>query len=286
MSGLKRNFLELRDCIESFALVPFSFLPIDRQKEVAQNLSKIFSGILSRLEKENLGKTKFFEQLKMLQSSIENDVIDEQKFTLYLKHFLILLNEGNEGTSLKEVNEVAQKFFKRIEPFNISELQARKYREAHTSDQVFSHDFEIINKTLQVYALDYFLFSYKNLISAIDKKSLIFGGMEKAPALATDALDDDMLKKVVYSLCGKDIRKRMIFDYFTYKKVFILTSNENNITEEKVSEIVEKLRVYCLSLLDISLELGIASFKYSLLEPYGNNADLTEIKKQILDGQR
>ena len=155
-----------------------------------------------------------------------------------------------------------------------------KYRDAHTIDEIRAHDTNIINKSMQIYAIDYFLFVYKNLSEVEDKQSIIFSGLKTTPALISDALEDDMLKKVVYSLCGKDIRKRMINDYYNYKKVFISVDN-TNITNEKNSEIVEALRIYCLSLIDISLEYGIMIFEKSLLEPYGPKADFSEIKKQI-----
>ena len=46
-----------------------------------------------------------------------------------------------------------------------------------------------------------------------------------------------MLKKVVYSLYGRDIRKRMIHDYYGYKKVFLPVLKPALLTEEKVNEI-------------------------------------------------
>ncbi len=280
MAGLKRNLTEFHDSLEPFSEIPFTFLQTEKQAIIAKNLSTIISNILSSLGKESLEKTIFYVNTKKLQLSVSNGV-DEQKFALYLKPFLEALSTSHQSRAFQAINPVAEKFLDRIQPFYISEAQAVKYRESHGKDEIQKHDTDIIDKTLQIYAMDYFLLAYKNLCISPDKKSLIISGIDKAPALIDDALADDMLKKVVYSLYGKDIRKRMIRDYYTYKQVFLTIPNDVDLTDEKISEITEALRKYCLSLIDISLEYGITSFKHSLLEPYGPNADLAEIKKQI-----
>lgn len=284
MSGFKRNFVELANSIGYFTEVPFSLLPLDKQALISKNLSNVFSNILTSLEKDHLEKTIFYTNVLMLVSATKNGV-DEQKFYKYIKLFLDALATNKESLSAEALNPIAEKFFTRVQPFYVSEIQAMKYRDSHKTEEIVAHDTEVINKVLQIYALDYFLLAYKNLISSTDKRAVIFLGVEKAPAIAEDALADDMLKKVVYSLYDKDIRKKMIYDYYVYKQAFLSVS-KNSITEEDISRVIEALRIYCLSLIEISLENGVQTLKYSLLEPYGPNADLLEIKKQISNATR
>ncbi len=280
MPGLKKNFLELSDSIEAFSEIPFSFLSPEKQNEVSDSLSVIFLKILTNLEKNGLEKTKFFNNVKILESAVEKGV-DEQKFATNLKPFLDALGNANNNVSHKILFPVVDKFLTRILPFNISEIQAKKYRDSHNANEINIHDIEILKKDMQIYAVDYFLFAYKSILSSKNKNEIIFSKIDKAPALMVDAIYDDMLKKIVYSLYGKDVREKMISNYFIYKKVFLEKLNDKTINEQKISEITEALRLYCLSLIDVSLEYGIKSFSYSLLQPYKIGTDFLEIKKEL-----
>ncbi len=270
MAGLKRNSTELREAVSFFTDIPFALLAPETQKNVQQNLNIIFSNVFLRLEKENLQDTVFGGSVKALLESVQG-IFNEKKFATHLRAF----------SSVANLDNIVEKFLNRVEPFYLSETQAQKYRDSHSKEEILGHDTEIISKALQLYALDYFLLAYKSFLNSQDKKSLVLRGIDKAPALAADALDDDMLKKVVYSLCGSEIRARMINDYYKYKTVFLPVCDEDTLTDQKIIETQEALRKYCISLLDISVEHGITVFKNSLLLPYGANADLLEIKKQI-----
>jgi hypothetical protein len=280
MPGLKRTYTELYDLIEQLVDTPFSFLAAEKQALISKNLSTIFSNILVSLKKEDLEKTVFYSHVEGLESSLKNG-LDEQKFAQHLKPFLEALNANERSHSYEVVSPVVKKFLDRVLPFMASESQAKKYRDTHTINEVHNHDTEIIRKSMQLYALDYFLFMYKNICISEDKKNVIFSGIQKAPSLASDALDDDMLKKVVFSLHGKNVRKRMIHDYYTYKQAFLPTFNDAALTSQKISEITEALRAYCLSLIEVSLEYGVVSLEYALFESYKPNTALVEIKKQL-----
>lgn len=279
------NSAALRDALERFADVPFALLPEAEQRLAIGGLGAVFQKIIAALAGKGMEATVLAGHVRAMEA-LTRSGFDEHKFLSAFKPFLESLQANQRSRSYAALGPVAERFLARAAPLWASESQASKYREAHGPEEVRAHDAEILRKPMQLYALDYFLFMHEKLARAAPEEfpAAILKGADKLPALAADALEDDMLKKVVYSLAGRDIRRRMIRDYYEYKKAFLPALAAESLTAEKTAAIMEALRAYCMSLVDISLEYGIAGFEHSLLDPYNRSMDLQEIKRRLTNG--
>jgi len=159
------------------------------------------------------------------------------------------------------------------------------------SEEVFSKNLEdskvnlkerskqIIQKEMQLYALDYFMTVYKGISDSGNAD--IYSSNGNLPSLYEDAVSDDMLNKVVYLIPEKKLRYRMVGDYYNYKKVFLDLKPGDKLAPEKEKCVVSALKQYILSLLQVSLDYDARVFCFGIIFPYGKDVQLEELRKRI-----
>ncbi|MFA6427294.1 MAG: hypothetical protein WCW16_02505 [Candidatus Magasanikbacteria bacterium] len=221
---------------------------------------------LFRKLKEEIGNEKLPEFQAVFNLLCE-DRINEYKLAKNLHSFLLKLYTK----SFDQFSSLLDNIEKRSLNFWMSEEQAYKMRISKERVQVVEHDVSLLQNEMQLYALDYF-FSMQKWFATSDNKQklvLIFYGKNNLPSLKDDALEDDMLDKVVYQMWDWRLKVKMVNDYFDYKKSFVNAKKEH-ISDKQLVEIEESLRRYCKQLLDISIQHGIQKIENGLLLPYGN----------------
>ena len=278
---MRTNVVALTDTLNRFADMPFSALSSTEQELVLTDFRKLFQNF-SDVKDEELKKTALFNHIESLSKSVE-DEFDEELFSAHLKPFVEALHSEEQGRSYQALHSVVERFLNRSEPFYASEEKAMKYRKDHSAEEIKKHDTEIFQKAVQIYALDYFLSMYELLkkSSKGEQEAAIVKGAGKMPALREDTLADDMLAKVVYSLAGKDIRRKMIRDYYTYKQLFVPLDGKESLSFEEIKNCISGLKTYCLSVVDASMEYGITTFSQTLLDPYNGEISFEELKQKL-----
>jgi hypothetical protein len=97
------------------------------------------------------------------------------------------------------------------------------------------------------------------------------------PSLQQDALEEDMIKKIIFKFYDSELREQMIDNYYKYKSNFIA------IDRSKVDYVVllKALKVYCLSLLELSLKYQVETWTNGIFMPYGRGVSVKELFSQL-----
>jgi len=265
----KTNLDILYDYLLKIKNNPYFILPA---KESANWI--LILRVMFKKMKEELGKEKVPEFQAVFDLLCE-DRINEYRLAKSLRFFLLKVYPG----SFIQFDSLLDKVEKRSQNLWMNEEQAYKMRMSKDRIEVVDHDVSLLQKEMQLYALDYFL-SMQKWFATSDKKQkleLIFDGKSNLPSLKDDAMEDDMLTKVVYQLWDWRLKIQMVKNYFEYKESFFGIEKED-ITNKQLAEIGEALSCYCRQMLDISIQQGVQRVENGLLLPYGN----VDIKKIIL----
>ena len=156
----------------------------------------------------------------------------------------------------------------RMEPFYLAQRISEEKYKTMNKEEIKEHDRNILSTDMQLYALDYFLLIHKMLFKD-DKKEVILKSSKELPSLLDDAINEDMLKKIIYSFIDNELMMRMIANYYEYKDAFRNVSEDNEITKEIKIKIKNALKKYILSLIEASEDLDIIENNNGLYLPYG-----------------
>ena len=283
---MKSNIKILEENIKSFTDIPQFLLRPEEQTKILDNLGIIFNRILHKLDQDKTLNTKVGNLVGQINKILQTKPFNEGEFSSLVNELLSEINPTNENRlyiSLKGSND---KLSQRALPFWNSEDNVIVSRERLSPEEIKKHDFDVLINDAQIYGLDYFLMIYKLLDTDknIDSiKKIIYDGHEKLPSLISDALDDDMLKKITYHLISKDLRTQMIKSYYDYKKIFLSINNDKALaTESEMEQVIIGLKNYVLSLIDVSTKMGIESIQNAIYSPYGKNIKFAELRGLLL----
>jgi len=283
---MKSNIKILEENIKSFTDIPQFLLRPEEQTKILDNLGIIFNRIFHKLDQDKTLNTKVGNLVGQINKILQTKPFNEGEFSSLVNELLSEINPTNENRlyiSLKGSND---KLSQRALPFWNSEDNVIVSRERLSPEEIKKHDFDVLINDAQIYGLDYFLMIYKLLDTDknIDSiKKIIYDGHEKLPSLISDALDDDMLKKITYHLISKDLRTQMIKSYYDYKKIFLSINNDKALaTESEMEQVIIGLKNYVLSLIDVSTKMGIESIQNAIYSPYGKNIKFAELRGLLL----
>jgi len=269
--------MRLREALELFTEIPIHSLTQEKQQSICHIFSEFFIPLHLELLKEELQTATSARIVATIISLIQKDPIDEYLFAQqFLKLLKSLQTEKNDDAGLRILQGNLSTILTRSEEFAMAEQRAREMRQTMTRDQIRKYDRDHLAKTMQLYALDYFL-CMDQVLNATDdreeKERFLREGTRNLPILREDALTNDMLTKVVYAILQPNLRNQLIKDFLNYKTVF---------SEEKsVEEIILALRQYCRTLLKISLSQGIHKIEFGILYPYPKGTSLNEILTKL-----
>lgn len=261
------NLQKLEETIDSFLHLPFFLLEPAEQTRQKNILFGIFSSLADELPKSEI--------IKEIVSIISNNVFNELEFSEKLKAFLSSL-ALTDHMEVKKLLNYLNLVISRMEPFYLARQTAMKKSKLMSQEEIIEHDKSILEMDMRLYALDYFLLMYK-VISEEKNVDVIRHGFKELPPLLQDAMDEDMLKKIIFNLFGDKLMMRMAGDYYEYKKVFLNIPAKGELTTGDGAEIAKSLKKYILSLINVSEELGVAENSNGIYAPYGN-ISLNELK--------
>ena len=272
-----RNYLSLlNQIIEKIEDVPIMFLSAEvryecnfKMKCFIDNLAVIVVGD---------------EKLKKDVANLKNIKLSNYKGELVFSSFLIdilKVLDSNEDVLYKEVSLKLEKIKKRAQNHFVFIKKIKQEKKGLIKDNILEHDKSIFIKECEFYALDYFLASYKLLseLKDIEKFSMcIFERVGKMPSLKDDAMSDDMVNKIIYSIFDDKIRTKMLVDFYGYKKIYLRLEEVKD--ENVMNNIVENLRKYCCSILQFYINFNIIKIENFIYSPYGE-IEILSLKKMI-----
>lgn len=266
--------------MEQITEMPFSLLPNDKQTISRTQIEQVLIKVQKDLNGKALSESKINKIIDSLLNIIRQKTLNEYRFCAGLRNFLQGIGTKNSDAKISELLVILDKIINRSSDFWITEEKIENSKLGQ--EERFLLDKNILENEMQNYALDYFLFMYKSIAEGdvTTQESILFNGLNSLPALVTDALDNDMLKKIVYKLSSPDLRRRMIKDYYVYRQAFI-GLNKGSISEQSILGVSEALRQYCLTLLRISIEYKITMHSSGIYFPYGQGTELQNIINQI-----
>jgi hypothetical protein len=183
-----------------------------------------------------------------------------------LKTFLLSLNITDHA-DIKKLLDYLDVVISRMAPFYLAKQTVAEKNKLMSREEINRHDKNILEADMRLYALDYFLTMYK-VISEENKTDVIRCGFRELPSLLQDAMDEDMLKKIVFRLFDDKLMMTMAKDYYEYKKIFLNISVSGELTRESEAAITESLKKYILSLINVSEELGATQNDNGIIAPY------------------
>jgi len=260
---------------------PFFMLNDSLQRDFKDTLLNLFSNMSKALSDKEVANTKLGKEVKKLIKTLEKEDLDEYVFLTELKKIVELSLNKNLDISFNIIKEIDSLISKKMAFWasnNASNLFLKKY----SKDEVKKHDLNLLENQMQLYALDYFLYAYNLVLNPnFDvSKDFIFHGNINLPGLQKDALEDDMLIKIVYQLIDKNIKKKMVVDYINYKNNF-LKLKENSFDKKDLENIKQALKQYCLDILKVSLDNGVNTIKYNMYSPFKVGEELADITEKI-----
>lgn len=280
---MRTNLIALNNAIAPLITEPFFVLDHDKQRLIRETLIKIFSMIWSDLENHATGSSLLLPLIDDMLVLLKKSKFDDYEFACNLNNFFVQVIAKPTHIEKIVLGNICL-MSNRAKLFSYSEKVAAEARTSMACEQVRRHDLEILEDSMQIYALDYFLFIYMSLVVSAPEARLniIYNGLGGAPGLKNDALENDMLKKVIFDLYSKELRQSMIIDYFIFRRQFVDLVESQSCPSEKILATIVGLKKYILSLIDVSLAWGITDFKHSLFKPMGELTDLRTIKERLL----
>ena len=261
------NIQKLDGVINNFLQLPFFLLEPAKQKEQKNILFSIFSSLADELPEREI--------IKEIVDTINRNIFNELEFSQKLKAFLSSLTLTDHADVKKLINYL-DLVISRMAPFYLARQIAAEKNKLMSREEIKRHDKNSLEIDMRLYALDYFLLMYK-VINEEKKMNVIRQGFKELPSLWQDALDEDMLKKIIFNLFDDKLIMRMANDYYEYKKAFLNIPANGVLTVEAEAAIAESLKKYILSLINVSEELGVAENSNGIYNPYGN-ISLSELK--------
>ena len=260
--------------------MPIFVLPFGEQFEIVRDLSTLFSEMERELLESGSSDTETFVKIKEINGQLSLTPLNEYRVFSSLKDLMFTFRAQNElNQSEKNLLELVDKVLVRAKDFWISEMSLSELD--LSSEEIENQTKSLLEKEMELYSLDYFLFMNKAVGESGDKASVILTGADTMPGLRSDAMQDDMLTKIVYNIKDKETRYQMISDYYRYKAAFLPIGEKEKLTIEEVSIIESALRLYCLSLLEILQENGINEIVNGLSFPYGSGVMIADVRKQL-----
>ncbi|HRY36842.1 MAG TPA: hypothetical protein P5230_03135 [Candidatus Magasanikbacteria bacterium] len=260
---------------------PFFVLEETLQKDFKNSLFNLFSDMLKALDAQKLSDTKLGKDVKKMIKILEKEKFKEYEFLVELKK-VISVSLGNKIDDSFNIIKEIDLLISQKTPFWASNNNSDLFLKKHGKDEVKKYDLNLLENQMQLYALDYFLFAYNLILNPnfSASKDFIFHGNKNLPSLYKDAMEDDMLAKIVYQLIDKDLKKKMVIDYINYKNNF-LGLKEDVFNEKDLEKIKQALKQYCLSVLKVSLENGIKKIKHNMYSPFKAGEELAVIKEKL-----
>ncbi len=268
-----KNAQLIKEIAEDFVDLPYFVLPPSFQKKRLTRLRFLFKSMRSAFPQDEK-RTQIYIKVEEINRCFSEIPLDEHKLFSSLKDLIYILRRFGQLSPLyDEMETVINKVIDRAKPFWISESAIAKYNQNDSS--IWQHSKSVLFSEMQLYSLDYFLLMYKKMSEG--DTSLILNEFEGLPSLMGDALDDDMLKKVVYNLREKKLRYQMIRSYYDYKKSFLSIEPKKVLTSQDFLNIKKSLQKYCLSLLVVSDKYGIEKINSGIHFPYGSGVLVKDI---------
>lgn len=270
----------LQTVFEKITDVPLFLLPVPEQTEYLDEVKNVVTTIQQSLVQKSLADTNINNQLEVINSVLNELPTDEYRLTVELRSLITLLNPPHENEEIQRLIEVLTQIAERSAGFWISEEEIEK--NPLDEQTVYELDKELLATQMQIYALDYFMFMFRQMKEGDPKArtALLFSGLNGRPGLIEDALADDMPKKIIYQLKSRSLRHRMIRDYYIYRQTFIGVT-QDSLNDGTIGIITEALRQYCMTLVAISLEFGIVKHVNGINFPYGQNVDMSTINHYL-----
>lgn len=253
------NLQKLEEVIDSFLCLPFFLLVPSKQREQKNILFSIFSSLADELPESKI--------IKEIIDIINYNIFNELEFSQKLKAFLSSLTLADH-VDIKKILNSLDLVISRMAPFYLARQTAAEKNKLMSREEINGHDKNILETDMRLYALDYFLLMYK-VINEDKNKNVIRLGLKELPPLLQDAMDEDMLKKIVFNLFDDKLMMRMAKDYYEYKKVFLNIPASGELTKESEVAITKSLKKYILSLINVGEELGVAQSDNGIIAPYG-----------------
>jgi len=252
------NLEKLEKIVDRLSYHPF-FLFKEKEKEgLIKDLKNLFSSLSNELGGD--------KTIKKIVEIIEEKDFNEFNFSKNLKD-LLSNTSLEDNIILKKLTELLTVVINKSKPFYLAK-QVSLDKDSLTEDKTKEHNKNIISVDMQLYALDYFLLMHKT-ISEDGNEHVILKSVNNLPSLLGDALGEDMLKKIVFTLFDYTLLIKMVRDYYRYKEVFYDLTEDTKLTKEKIGAIKESLKSYIFSLIEVSENIGVLENNNGMYLPYG-----------------